>query len=501
MKKYKKALLHVGPDKTGSTAIQSAFDSCRELLHEHGVYYPPGQWHAELGSYFCEKPEKYIFNQQFPFNDLKQLMQRDVDYLAALRMALDRDTANILVLSYEGFVNLDVRALTGLRQFIEEYTESCEVVYYARSPFSYATSAMSQQVRLGFHVLPDGHPPMQPAKVFLERLCTVFGKDHVNVRKFSRDSLLGSDVVFDFLSLLELPDAVRKEVAGQSVEENPALSAEGLLIGEKIIRLLGGHIPPGPFFPQRFSRVLGRIKGTKIQLDQQHVEALEKATKVHCDYLEQEFGVSFSAGEVISSNAEPLISAVTADSLAELLVDFVMPEVAIPVPVETSDTLIVSRPRGKVAYTGPLLSMAPDEEKLLDVVVSNNGMQYWKSDASKPVVLSYHWRDATSEMVVYNGKRTALPKEGLGPGESINLSMRVMAPSNPGNYCLELTIVQESVNWFEELGFRPTVIGVTVPNKYGAICIRFCQNINRIFHFGKSTVRSISSLLNFLKKS
>ncbi|RLV50452.1 hypothetical protein D9V37_00180 [Nocardioides mangrovicus] len=37
-------LLHIGPQKTGSTAIQRSMDASREALAEHGVYYP-GPWY------------------------------------------------------------------------------------------------------------------------------------------------------------------------------------------------------------------------------------------------------------------------------------------------------------------------------------------------------------------------------------------------------------------------------------------------------------------------
>ena len=38
-------LLHVGPHKTGTTAVQSAFFAASSTLREHGVRYPGRKWH------------------------------------------------------------------------------------------------------------------------------------------------------------------------------------------------------------------------------------------------------------------------------------------------------------------------------------------------------------------------------------------------------------------------------------------------------------------------
>lgn len=37
-----KLLLHVGPPKTGATSLQHAFDENRQILIDHGIYYPQG---------------------------------------------------------------------------------------------------------------------------------------------------------------------------------------------------------------------------------------------------------------------------------------------------------------------------------------------------------------------------------------------------------------------------------------------------------------------------
>jgi hypothetical protein len=42
------------------------------------------------------------------------------------------------------------------------------------------------------------------------------------------------------------------------------------------------------------------------------------------------------------------------------------------------------------------------------------------------------------------------------PGESVELTLRLRAPAEPGRYVLEFDMVSEHLSWFEDLG-SPTV--------------------------------------------
>ena len=342
MKKFKKVILHVGPDKTGSTSIQMACDVGRELLMKHRVFYPTGRWHAELGSCFSEAPERYIFNIQSGFKDREMIREMNNIYLSRLRKELEQCESDVLVLSYEGFVYIDEVSLIRFRDFIAEYSTTCEVVFYARSPLSYATSAMSQRVKSGLPSWPDRDPPVMLFRLFLERLVKVFGKEQLNVRKFARDVLPNGDVVPDFLSLLNLPDAVLHEVASFAISENQALSREGLLIGEQIINLLGDHLPSEGEFYHRFDKILSGIKGEKIRLSAEQISEIERASKKHSDYLTTEFGISFAAEDYEAEHKIQLISTRTANSLAKLLLELVISKTNTEKEINSPDLMLIS---------------------------------------------------------------------------------------------------------------------------------------------------------------
>ena len=98
------------------------------------------------------------------------------------------------------------------------------------------------------------------------------------------------------------------------------------------------------------------------------------------------------------------------------------------------------------------------------VELANHGEQIWLGDVFRPVFLSYHWLDVNGNMVVADGERSALPQGGIRPGQVLRAPMQVAAPDTPGEYHLTVTLVQETVGWFETLGegFQPATIPVAI---------------------------------------
>jgi hypothetical protein len=84
-----------------------------------------------------------------------------------------------------------------------------------------------------------------------------------------------------------------------------------------------------------------------------------------------------------------------------------------------------------------------------------------EADGTFQVVLGNHWIDANNVVVTLNDGRTALPHD-LEPGREIELPLTVTAPNTPGEYILELDMVQEYIAWFEEAGSKTLSIKVSV---------------------------------------
>jgi hypothetical protein len=90
-----------------------------------------------------------------------------------------------------------------------------------------------------------------------------------------------------------------------------------------------------------------------------------------------------------------------------------------------------------------------------DLTVRNSSWREWRSEPTPhPILLSYHWLDASRGPVEYDGLRTPLPRP-LPPGEACAVTMRARAPAKPGRYVLEIDLVEEGVSRFTRAGTRP----------------------------------------------
>ena len=99
--------------------------------------------------------------------------------------------------------------------------------------------------------------------------------------------------------------------------------------------------------------------------------------------------------------------------------------------------------------------MGTSQDVTVDVTVRNSSWREWRSEQTPhPILLSYHWLDARRGPVEYDGLRTPLPRS-VAPGEACALTVRVRTPAKPGNYVLEIDLVEEGVSWFSRAGTRP----------------------------------------------
>jgi hypothetical protein len=121
-------------------------------------------------------------------------------------------------------------------------------------------------------------------------------------------------------------------------------------------------------------------------------------------------------------------------------------------PSANGDALIVRVDRPLTSFRQLLtslikeLTLHPAEEVRIPVWVANPGSEAWASQGQYPVTVSYKWF-AAAGMLPAEGERTALPK-AVAPDHYVEVQVRVVAPAQPGEYFLRITLVQESVAWF-----------------------------------------------------
>ena len=491
MKKFKKIFIHVGQDKTGSTSIQSNLHLNRELLAEYSHLYALGQFHPEFVSFFAKDPFSIDFNIAYSASSsIKSINKRDAAYLSSLKKQLETAKEDYLIFSYESLTNLNHDELLSLKNFLAQYTDQFQIVYYLRPPASYAQSALSERVKngsLSWHI----HPPITPYQVQLTKLINVFGKNNINLRIFSKSFLKDGDVVIDFLNQIGCNQAIFETFKFAQIKNNISLSEEAIVIGDEVIRILNGYLPYGQDFRQKVTPTLERIAGRKFNLSNLQIDIINKCTANDIKFIHDQFGykleptyldylissfrqisrqliakTQFCTTKTITEINKPFpaISSKTAHSIARILIQHLLPDFNLPAFIEPQqkNETIISHAKGSIKYNkSENFNMTTNEEKEIIVSITNHSTYIWQGSVI-PVNASYHWFDENNNRCTDNELRSPLPSTGIHPDKMIEIKILLKAPNKEGNYILELTLVQEYCEWFEKLGFTPQRINVCV---------------------------------------
>jgi hypothetical protein len=123
---------------------------------------------------------------------------------------------------------------------------------------------------------------------------------------------------------------------------------------------------------------------------------------------------------------------------------------------------VVANPTGCLRVVTPASPMSAGTITTVGVKIANQSEQIWRGDIFRPINFSYHWLRDSGEVLVYSGLRTPLPKGGVEPGMSLAAEIKVEPPLEAGKHTLVLTMVQERVGWFENMGFEPARVEVEV---------------------------------------
>ncbi|WP_417670504.1 hypothetical protein [Pseudoalteromonas tetraodonis] len=332
-KKFKIAYVHMGSDKTGSTTLQSFMDKNRGL-HEsvYGICYAPEIWHARFASFFSGSDRNFIHNVESELVDEKEIIPLDREYMCSLEnYIMEIDKSNVLVFSYEGFHCLTVNGLFKLKNYLLQLADQVKLIYYVRSPCSYAISGMSQYIRSGRAV--NDHPPVQPYKNYLSKFQEVFSKDEIVLKKFSRNDLYMNDIVPDFLKILNESYNYSNYLSNKKTE-NGSLSGLACFVGNRVIKKYFSSDPRKDHSPFELGRRLLphllNIKGDKLKLTPVQFNNVLTNSQESTDYIKNEFALDlnedqikfiYSAEELSEINSNIFQSKV--DSMASRILKFI----------------------------------------------------------------------------------------------------------------------------------------------------------------------------------
>jgi hypothetical protein len=117
--------------------------------------------------------------------------------------------------------------------------------------------------------------------------------------------------------------------------------------------------------------------------------------------------------------------------------------------------------RAEISAAGLPASVPAGSVILARVTVRNASPVEWRGGRGglNALSLAYHWLSPSGATLVLDGRRTPLPGR-LASGDSVSLEASVDVPVKPGDYVLELDLVQEGVAWFGSRGSQTVRAGV-----------------------------------------
>jgi len=185
----KKLLIHIGPPKTGTSAIQYWLNSNRSILSENGIYYPK---HA------LDKNKVSSGNlfSIFTLDEDNRLSLNNRKFNRTLRK-FERSGAQTLLLSSERFFT-DIEVLSKL-------FEDAKFIAYVINPLDFTVSIYNQSVKRRrntkpYHFSTILKRPIMELKDAIERI----GSERFHLRAYIRDAFINGDIVNDFLSYLKI---------------------------------------------------------------------------------------------------------------------------------------------------------------------------------------------------------------------------------------------------------------------------------------------------------
>ena len=216
-----RCILHVGMNKTGSSAIQNTAAANRDrLLAEHDVEYLAGPAnHSALGALFVDDPLSIHAMHRLNGHRREATERWCVRERARLHGAMTETGAAAFMISGEGLSTIGTPAVHRLRDTLRAAFDPVDVFIYVREPFGYAVSKAQQNVKAGITFArireanlvdpvaapreADGRfsPAVQPFyRQRIEPLRDAFGVERVHVRAFEPSGFAGGDVVRDFFA-------------------------------------------------------------------------------------------------------------------------------------------------------------------------------------------------------------------------------------------------------------------------------------------------------------
>ncbi len=285
------ALLHIGLEKTGSTAIQGYFTQNRALFAQHGIYYPASPLlpdHTKLAVYALRDNVFSDIRLRHGVSDPDSLLAFRRSFKQEFATEMSGQQAKTIILSNEHCSSrlVSPQEIKQLYNLLRLFFEKITVVIYLRRQDQLLLSTFSTSVKAGNTKpisIPDAETIQRSPQLIkryeyyslCQRWASVFGKKNILVRPYETSQLFKGDIVSDFLHATSLPVLTPPK----RLRLNPSLKMPAL----EFLRQINAHIPV--FIEKTPNPLRGDIVRLLEKNPQFNIEPMRADTRQFIDFF------------------------------------------------------------------------------------------------------------------------------------------------------------------------------------------------------------------------
>ncbi len=203
--------LHIGTEKTGSTALQAVSAVNRDVLMRHGIFYPktPGERNHIKLAMFATAANSIDLRRRSNLSSNEAYQAFQARFGEELRCEIEANPCARVILSNEHLSSRlrNAEEVRRLAAIIRPLADCVKIVVYLRPQTELFLSSYSTSIKSGRTIAlePPKHrdDPRYNYELTLSLWAKIFGDENIIVRVYDRRSLVGNDVVKDFFSITD----------------------------------------------------------------------------------------------------------------------------------------------------------------------------------------------------------------------------------------------------------------------------------------------------------